>query len=516
MLQLPLNTIDSITYTISNPGNLATLTTLPIGNITTSGATSGGNITNNGGSTITSRGICWAISSNPTPADNYSVNGSGIGSFVSNLSGLTPNTIYYVRAYAINSAGTSYGNEVSLSITYDESKIPAVTTLPVDNFGPFNLSARLNGEVDSEGGSTVIERGFCWDTIPNVDINSNKSSAGAGTGNFSRFIEDLVRGNKSYYVRAYAINSYGTSYGDAVHFSTDPFTPLILTTQSISSITDRTAVSGGNITDDGGRTVTSRGVCWGTSSSPTIADSVTVNGNGIGSFTSNLIGLKAGTKYYVRAYAVYSAGIFYGNEVSFIRTNTDADGNVYTSVTIGTQEWMVENLRTTKYSDGTAILNVTNGSEWSDLETGAWSHYSNYNQYEAMYGKLYNWYAVETGKLCPTGWHVPTDSEWTVLTDYLSANGHGGKEGKALKATSGWNDNEGWNGTDDYGWLGLPAGLRKGKNGVFEKVGNYGHWWSSSENNTNNWLFYLKYHNDAAFKGSGSKEAGFSVRCLRD
>ena len=129
---------------------------------------------------------------------------------------------------------------------------------------------------------------------------------------------------------------------------------------------------------------------------------------------------------------------------------TDIDGNTYKSVTIGTQEWMTENLRTSKYSDGTSIPNVTSNSDWESLSTGAWSHYDNdSSQYEATYGKLYNWYAVETGKLCPTGWHVPTDAEWTVLTDYLTANGHNGTEGTALKATSGWNS--GGNGTDDYG-----------------------------------------------------------------
>ena len=179
--------------------------------------------------------------------------------------------------------------------------------------------------------------------------------------------------------------------------------------------------------------------------------------------------------------------IFYNPNPIDTTTNstiTDVDGNVYTSVTIGTQEWMVENLRTSKYSDGTSIPNVTGGwGEWDDLETGAWCHYDNdSSQYEATYGKLYNWYAVETGKLCPTGWHVPTDAEWTVLEEYLTANGHSGTEGTALKATSGWNDYYGasGNGTDDYGWLGLPGGYRDGS-GTFVWIGYYGLWWSSSQ-----------------------------------
>ena len=158
---------------------------------------------------------------------------------------------------------------------------------------------------------------------------------------------------------------------------------------------------------------------------------------------------------------------------------TDADGNVYTSVTIGTQEWMTENLRTTKYSDGNAIPNITDNTAWSNLSTGAWCNYDNSSSNGITYGKLYNWYAVNTSKLCPTGWHVPTDAEWTVLTGYLTNNGHSGAEGTALKATSGWSS---VNGTDDYGyygWLGLPGGYRHNY-GSFDYIGSIGYWWSSS------------------------------------
>ena len=206
------------------------------------------------------------------------------------------------------------------------------------------------------------------------------------------------------------------------------------------------------------------------------------------------------------------------DSVTFYKSNqtaiTDPDGNVYTSVTIGTQEWMSENLRTTKYSDGTAIPNVTSNSDWESLSTGAWCNYDNSSQYEAMYGKLYNWYAVETGKLCPTGWHVPTDAEWTVLTDYLTANGHSGAEGTTLKSTSGWNYDG--NGTDDYGFLGLPGGGRY-DDGYFYDVGNYGSWWSSSQYSTGNaWSRNLGDDYDYVSRGPNYKFYGFSVRCLRD
>jgi uncharacterized protein (TIGR02145 family) len=195
-------------------------------------------------------------------------------------------------------------------------------------------------------------------------------------------------------------------------------------------------------------------------------------------------------------------------------TVTDINGNSYKTVTIGTQVWMAENLKVSKYNDGSAIPNVTDNSQWSALTTGAWSNYNNNSQNDNTYGKLYNWHTVNTGKLCPTGWHVPTDAEWTVLTDYLAANGHSGTEGKALKSTTGWNSNG--NGTDNYGWNGLPGGYRYG-NGSFDYIGYSGNWWSSSQLSTGSaWARGLYYSFDYVGRYYGSKKYGFSVRCLRD
>ena len=205
--------------------------------------------------------------------------------------------------------------------------------------------------------------------------------------------------------------------------------------------------------------------------------------------------------------------IFYAP--SSIDTTTsikDADGNVYTSVIIGTQEWMVENLRTTKYSDGTAIPNLTGNTEWANDTTGAWCHYDNDSQYDRTYGKLYNWYAVETGKLCPTGWHVPTWSESQDFRKYLTYDGHSGTEGKALKSKSGWDANG--SGTDNYGWLGLPGGYR-GIEGSFDELGISGSWWKA--NIISN--FFLSSFDDAHTffaRPNQFKPNGFSVRCLKD
>lgn len=210
--------------------------------------------------------------------------------------------------------------------------------------------------------------------------------------------------------------------------------------------------------------------------------------------------------------------VFYRPNVSSENTNntilTDIDGNVYTSVTIGTQEWMAENLRTSKYTDGTVIPNVTDSALWGNLTTGAWSHNNNDSQYDSTFGKLYNWYAVETGKLCPTGWHVPTHSEWTTLTDYLSTNGYSGEEGTALKANYGWNGSG--NGSNDYGWNGLAGGGRV-DNGHFHNIGISNDLWSSSEYSEGRaWYRYLVYSDAYVHVVHSDNKSGLSVRCLKD
>ena len=195
----------------------------------------------------------------------------------------------------------------------------------------------------------------------------------------------------------------------------------------------------------------------------------------------------------------------------------DADGYTYKTVTIGTQEWMVENLRTTKYSDGTVIPNVTDDTEWENDTTGAWCNYKNDNQYDTIYGKLYNFYAVETGKLCPTGWHVPTFYEWNALKTYLMEKGH--REGTVLKSTLGWNDHIGksGNGTDNYGWSGLPGG-RRNYSGSFSAIGEIGYWWSSTAAIDLNMAEITSITNSRGGLNChlDFNRLGASVRCLRD
>ena len=190
----------------------------------------------------------------------------------------------------------------------------------------------------------------------------------------------------------------------------------------------------------------------------------------------------------------------------------DLEGNEYKTVIIGNQEWMAENLRTTKYNNGAAIPNITSSSDWSILTTDAYAWYNNDEaSFKDDYGALYNWFAVNTGNLCPTGWHVPTDAEWTALEVYV-----GGGAGTKLKATSGWDS--GGNGTNEYGFSALPGGGRYFGYGYFGNMGVIGAWWSSTEYDaTHAYYRYLHYYSgNLTYDYHNNKMHGFSVRCVRD
>lgn len=291
-----------------------------------------------------------------------------------------------------------------------------------------------------------------------------------------------------------------------------------VSTREVSEVTALTAISGGDITDDAGSTITARGICWSTETDPTVTDSKTLDGAGGGTFSSTLTDLLPNNTYFIRAYATNANGTGYGMTLSFTTLEkavaVDSDGNVYSTVVIGNQEWFTKNLRTTKYNDGTPIPNVTSSSDWSNLTSGSYAWYDNNEAtYKDTYGALYNWYAVNTGNLCPTGWHVPTDVEWTTLTDYV---GGASVAGTNLKATSGWNS--GGNGTDEYGFSALPGGYRANYNGTFDLVGDVGLWWSNTENSARfAWYREMSHNNVTVLRDwEATKGFGFSVRCVRD
>lgn len=299
-----------------------------------------------------------------------------------------------------------------------------------------------------------------------------------------------------------------------------------LTTAEVTNVLINTAKCGGTISSDGGSTITEKGVCWSTHTSPTTSDNKTNDGAGAGLFTSEIKGLLPATTYYLRAYATTSNGTGYGSSMVFTTLSdnlTDIEGNVYKTVQIGDQIWMAENLKTTKYNDGTNIPLVTNGDDWSILTTPAYCWYNNdMASNKLTYGALYNWYAIHTGKLCPVGWHVPSDAEWYTMEHYVDStindpnviNYRGTDCGTKLKNTSGW-DNSG-NGTNNYNFKALPGGGRY-LGGAFFHIGDIGNWWSSTEyQNTNGWFRTLLGNSPASYRTNGNKFLGFSVRCIRD
>ena len=516
---------NALSFTTLEDQHVPVLSTTEITEITQTTAKSGGNITDVGGVIVAVRGVCWSTSQDPTISDSKTQDGDGAwyygygtGNFTSSISGLEPNTMYYVRAYATNSKGTGYGN--ALSFTTEGQYIPILSTTEITEIT--QTTAKSGGNITDDGGATVTARGVCWSTSQDPTISDSKTQDGAGAGNFTSSISGLEP-NTIYYVRAYATNSKGTGYGNALLFTTlDQHIPILSTTE-ITGITQTTAKSGGNITDEGGATVTARGVCWSTSQDPTISDSKTQDGAGAGNFISSISGLEPNTMYYVRAYATNSKGTGYGNALSFttLEEVTDADGNGYSTVVIGNKEWFAENLKTTKYNDGTPIPNVTDGAAWDTLTTGAYAWYeNNESTYKNAYGALYNWYAVNTGKLCPTGWHVPTDAEWTTLINY--AGGESVAAGKLKSTRTAPDAHPRWDdpnttATDEYGFSALPGGYRYGYGGFFYSVGNYGRWWSSTETDaTYAWGRYMHYGYGPVYRNGYGKRDGFSVRCLRD
>jgi uncharacterized protein (TIGR02145 family) len=291
-----------------------------------------------------------------------------------------------------------------------------------------------------------------------------------------------------------------------------------VTTGPISNITSTSATGGGNVTSDGGDQITSRGVCWSTSQNPATTDSKTADGSGTGIFTSNITGLNENTIYYVRAYAINNKGTNYGSQESFSTSPapvTDIDGNVYNTIVIGTQTWMKENLKTTKFRDNTTIPIVTDNTAWYSLLTPGYCYYeNNETTYKNVYGTLYNWFAVNTDKLCPTGWHVPRDAEWTILTTFLGGeNVAGGK----LKETgfSHWSSPN-TSATNEVKFNALPGGNRL-PTALFYDLNYAGRWWSSTEaSDSFSWQRGLYYESASVNREEGNKISGYSVRCIKD
>jgi len=404
-----------------------------------------------------------------------------------------------------------------------KEKEPVVETGSVSEITGSN--AVCSGIITEQGSSVILDRGVCWSTNPLPTISDHKTSDGPGTGSFISKITDLT-GEKLYYVRAYATSSVGTGYGIAISFVSSGLPPIV-SPAAATNITSTSVSFYGKInanylstevTFEYG-TTTSYGYTVTAIQSPVTGVTATT-------VSADIEGLTEATYYHYRVKAINSAGTSYGKDMLFATILTDVEGNKYNIKIIGSQVWMQENLKTTRYNNSDLIGTTQSGTD--DL-TGAISPKYQWPGSIGGYGRFYTYYAItDTRKVCPTGWHIPSDGEWIELTEYLSNNsfGYGGNNkniAKSLAATSGWfadpkdgNPGNDQANNDKSGFTGLPGGGRY-SNGIVKFVGYHGIWWSSSES-SGNFAFFrcIGYVPAQVYRGQFDKSYGLAVRCLKD
>jgi uncharacterized protein (TIGR02145 family) len=506
----------------------------------------GGKIVSDGGMALRDRGVVWSTSPNPTidlpTRMTMTPENMETRDYTSTVKDLQPNTTYYVRAYATNSAGTGYGNEVLFTTSSILlANLPVLTTTVPGSIT--TSTANSGGVISSDGGAPITARGVVWSTTPKPAITlTTKTMDKTGSGTFSS-VMSFLSSNTKYYVRAYATNSVGMAYGEDREFTTLKVrrqTKPVVSTFIPSEVTATTARSGGKVIVDGGSSVTARGVVWSTKRSPTISlETKTVDGPGLGDFISNLPNLASNTKYYVRAYATNANGTAYGLETNFttlsvepvpagpcpeVASVLDVDGNKYNTVQIGKQCWLKENLRVTRYRDGSVLpidetggtIGNAAGQTWGGRTTGTRAVYYNNMANVGLYGYLYNWYAASDSKgLCPQGWRVSTDADWTALTDYLGGEFVAGSKMKSTGTTQ-------WQSTNslimnESGFTALPGGYRY-NDGRFYSIRTDAFFWTSTTFTENNaWYRYITDLKGKVYKNNRFvKSVGASVRCIKE
>lgn len=439
----------------------------------------------------------------------------------------------------------------------EQESPPVVITYPVKDVAAISVFA--SGYIADDGGLPITSRGFAWGLVgqPNTEEYFEVPVDADASGAFQAIIPGLIP-NKNYFLRAFAENKKGTTFGNSHSFTTLDV-EISITTIPVSDRTPNSAVSGGVITGEYETEIISRGVLWRISeyNVPLTLENChgfTEDGTGAGTYISNLSGLKQYTGYHVRAYAKYSFGIFYGSVIGFYTlpipdgvqgTITDIEGNVYSTITLATKEWMTENLRTTKFKDGSEIALVTDNSQWHSTSSPAFSWFDNLLEtYGNAYGALYNGYAVLDNRgLCPEGWRVSSNADWSRLISYFytvlnipndnsfsnNATGNRLKSCRQVNSPLGGNCNTSqhprWNqnphsffSRDDFGFSALPGGQRTSfeNPGEFKDVGKLGCFWTSTPTTGDRISYKVFNEYTIILDYSGAKNNGFSVRCVRD
>lgn len=597
--------------------------------ISATSAISGGIITDDGGSAVITQGICWNTSGDPTTGNNKTEEPGASGSFSGNMTGLSPKTTYYVRAYALNKAGISYGESKSF-VTLGER--PATWSQNPSNVQ--TTAATLNGTVNPNSLETTVTFEYGLTTAYGSSVSALQNPvSGASDKNVSAELAQLLPGT-TYHFRVKAENSLGTTFSNDLSFTTPGRKPTVtsadatnidLTSATLNgmvnpnsletSVTFEYGLSTGygssktarqsplsgesyqNVSADltglnpgttyhfriktenflggvysGDMTFTTLGLVpsavtkgaqnvtlnsailngtlnpnylatavtfeWGTTAS--YGNSVspvpaTVNGHDAVDLAVSITGLNPGTTYHYRIKASNLLGTTESADIVFSTGITDIDGNEYRTVTIGSQMWMAENLRASKYNDGTPIPLTDDFDLWKSCVKEEYCFYNNDQGNKNQCGALYNWFVVDQSlnankNVCPAGWHIAKKGQWNTLLNYLSQNGYGfgGNSqaiAKSLASVSGWENcfsdgQVGYNPSlnNSSGFNGFPAGLRS-YSGDFSVYGRWAGWWAQPDDYSlgySPWFIVITYEKDNVTSIGLGTNYGSSVRCIKD
>ena len=495
----------------TTPGSVPAVSELICKEISTSSAVLSGYVNANGYSTSLTLDYGTSLEYGQTAAPQPSVvTGNHNAVFEIELTGLTSGAAYHCRLKAINEKGTVTGSDFTFSAA---GSAPMVQTLSAEGIATdrATLAARVDPKLLQT--SVAFEYGTTPEYGNTADFPQNPVS-GDSRITVKTDISGLSPGTV-YHYRVKAVNILGTSFGADSTFTSLGKLPTVITLAAGSPAADNAYIRAmvnpesleTNVAFEYGLTE-EYGNSVSYSQNP-------VYGNTQKEIRIQLKGLNNWSTYHYRVVATNALGTAYGNDTSFrtLGTVSDIQGNVYQVAEIGTQTWMTENLKTKTLNDETPIPYVPDDNNWSLLTTPGYSVY-NGSTGGNPYGMLYNWYAIQTEKICPTGWHIPTNEEWDTLAAFLGGeNVAGGK----LKETgySLWiSPNAG--ASNEYGFKGRPGGFRN-KNGAYYYQSSFAYFWCSDEYDAQNGGYRrLAYNITSLYKGHSLKTDGLSVRCIKN